>query len=204
MQIDLNNLFSSRYSSDSEPVQFVIQDFRRIHFNGPSDAMCIIDNVADSGEACCFLRLPPGEPRTFRVVLEGKYSVKACTAGGWLLLSAEQELPSYWSPLPFMLRTLDSHGHILTSRTADILSFDITAQQLEVTVTIPAGMYLDWVVWRFPVESPLVDELEKPLILETQTYFTWSSHTLYQKPSDLYAHLLHGHVYENHAVWPRY
>lgn len=206
MQIDLKNLFSGSPSREIEPTQFNTLGLSRTHFDGFNGtvALSIIDNFTESGEACCFLRLPAGEPRIVRFVLEGEYSVKTCAGGGWLLLPAEYELPSYWSPLPFMLRTLDSHGHILKSRTAEILGFDITAQLLDVTVTIPADMYLDWVVWRFPVESALVAELEKPLILETQTYFTWSSHTLYQKPSDLYAHLLHGHVYENHAVWPRY
>jgi hypothetical protein len=204
MQIDLNNLFSSTHSRNIESAQFTILGLSRIHFDVFKDAACIIDSFSESGEVCCFLRLPPGEQRTARFVLEGQYSIKACMAGGWLLIPAEHELPSYWSPLPFMLRALDSHGRILKSRTAEIIGFDATAQRLEVTATIPDGMSLDWVVWRFPVESVLVAELEQLLVLETQAYFTWSSHTLYQKPSDLYAHLLHGHVYENQAVWPRY
>ena len=204
MQIDLNNLFSSTHRRNIESDQFNILGLSRTHFDVFKDAACIIDSFSESGEVCCFLRLPPGEQRTVHFVLEGQYSVKACVAGGWLLLPAEHELPSYWSPLPIMFRALDSLGHILKSRTAEILGFDATIQQLGVTVTIPAGMSLDCVVWRFSAESVLVAELEQLLILESQSYFTWSSHTLYQKPSDLYAHLIQGHVYENHAVWPRY
>ena len=40
--------------------------------------------------------------------------------------------------------------------------------------------------------------------LERQSYFLWSSHTTYERPADVYLHLVNGHVYENHEVWPKY
>ena len=64
---------------------------------------------------------------------------------------------------------------------------------------------LDWVVWQLPAhERDLVEALVRPAVIETQPVFMWSSHTLYQQSADLYAHLVHGHLYENHAVWPRH
>ena len=50
----------------------------------------------------------------------------------------------------------------------------------------------------------MIDDLRYALLLETQCHFLWGSHTLYQRPADVYLHLVHGHIYENRLSWPKY
>jgi hypothetical protein len=76
---------------------------------------------------------------------------------------------------------------------------------LGVTFSVPHEYILDIPIWRLPSsESELIHALQELNNLEKQRYFLWSSHTAYEKPADVYLHLVHGHVYENHEVWPKY
>ncbi|KAF0102863.1 MAG: hypothetical protein FD187_774 [bacterium] len=104
-----------------------------------------------------------------------------------------------------MLRRLDAQGHILAHRQVPIARFEVSTNGLGVTLEVPSGYTLDLAIWHIPGgEDDLIQSLGLIGSLETQRYFLWSSHTAYACPADLYLHLVHGHVYENHEVWPRY
>ncbi|MCI1191734.1 hypothetical protein MOJ79_07755 [Calidifontimicrobium sp. SYSU G02091] len=66
------------------------------------------------------------------------------------------------------------------------------------------GHVLDLVIWRLPANDESTRALMQLSSLERQRYFLWSSHTAYARPADLYLHWVHGHIYENHEVWPKY
>jgi hypothetical protein len=75
---------------------------------------------------------------------------------------------------------------------------------MAVEVQLPAGWCLDWVFWRFkPDVSCIPAALETPLNIEQQQFFLWGSKVNFRLPADVYAFLLHGHVYTNDFVWPR-
>lgn len=86
-----------------------------------------------------------------------------------------------------------------------MVSLDATTHYVKIGLQVSENLTLDCVVWRLPsAELDLIAALNRPSILEIQRYFMWSSHTTYSCPADLYLHLVHGHVYENHTVWPRH
>jgi hypothetical protein len=71
---------------------------------------------------------------------------------------------------------------------------------VESTIELEArsNSYLDCAVWRLPeAATELVVALGRPLVLERQPIFMLSSHTAFRGPGDVYAYLIHGHVYEN-------
>jgi hypothetical protein len=139
------------------------------------------------------------------LVVTGGYRVETPAAGGWLLSPVQSEGDRYWIPQPPRLRRYDRDGHILTHERAEIAGMDVSASALGVTLDIPAGQALDLVVWRFSDgQADLCGALHALSNLERQAYFLWSSHTVYERPADLYLHLVRGHVYENHEVWPKY
>ncbi len=165
----------------------------------------LLDRFSDTGAACAALRFSagPGQRRVLGVA--GGYRVQVPAAGGWLLTPASQGLDAYWIPQQAVLRRLDRDGHILSHRPAAFAGLDVSASGLAVHVLQPEGMALDLVVWRLPAAEPdLLQALQSPSALERQRYFMWSSHTSYARPADLYLHWVHGHVYENHEVWPKY
>lgn len=144
--------------------------------------------------SCQFLRfLAPGEH-----ALPGVTSLQTCPAGGWLLAGKE----SFWLPRLPVARRLDQNGHILEEQLAPILGFRLGEQGLTVSLRPPSGWVVDVVFWH--LSPKLKDELIHLSPLETQAYFLWGSHTQYQKPADLYLHLIHGWVYENRSCWPKY
>lgn len=170
-----------------------------------SASVCLLDRFGELGASCCFLRVSAADTPTARLGISGGYQIAACPSGGWLLKPFAPELPVYWIPQPFAVRALDRDGHILSRKDAELVSFTANTSELSVEVNLPTGRYLDCVVWQFPAsDADIVAGLEQPSVLETQPIFMWSSHTVYRRPADAYLHLVHGHVYENHEVWPRY
>jgi hypothetical protein len=76
---------------------------------------------------------------------------------------------------------------------------------LSTSITILAGQVLDLTVWRFNRDTvSWASELVELLPIETQSYFTYISHTPYRRPADLYLHLIHGFVYESIWAWPKH
>ena len=181
------------------------QGFARNQIDLVDGGQILIDTFHDSGAVCCFLRLAPGTVRIVRFVVSGSYQLNSCPSGGWLLKPSEPEGPSYWIPRPPMARALDSDLHLLRQEVADVSSLDAAPRHLAIAFRIPRDLALDCVVWRLASAEPdLVSALERLVPLETQPCFMWSSHTAYTCPGDVYLHLVHGHVYENHEVWPKY
>ena len=155
--------------------------------------------------ACCFARIDAVAPGSWPLRLPGCHSIASCPAGGWLIEPANNDAPTYWVPQPPRLRRLDADGHILEQRDATVVGLDASASGLALDVALETGWVLDVVMWQFgPAAADLVRELREPLALEVQPWFQWSSHTAFTRAADLYSHLVFGHVYENHAVWPRY
>lgn len=137
-------------------------------------------------------------------MLQGGYRVAGCASGGWLFLPSTNGADSYWLPRAPILRELDGQGHVLEERELVLRDFSISATELAVKLTIPAAWTMDCVMWRFSgAMRDVVEELQQPHTLETQAYFVWGSHTIYQRPADVYLHLTHGHVYENRPSWPK-
>lgn len=165
----------------------------------------IIDSFDDSNACCAFVRFTPKVDATLEIAVAGEYSAASAMAGGWVLRPTDTAPDLYWIPLAPILRKLDTQAHVLTQSTATSEGLEVSASRLSVSVAVPAGHSLDVVIWRIPQgEADLVATLDTLGALERQQYFLWSSHTTYARPADLYQHLVHGHVYENHAVWPRY
>ena len=162
----------------------------------------VLDRFDSGRTACCFARFAaPDHPR-IRLELPGQHRVETTTAGGWLLIPASNDHDTYWLPAPPVLRALDDAGHILAERNAEIIGLQADTTGLAMELSVPAGMVLDVLAWRFPPEAGISEELNRPHALENQSYFLWGSHTAYRRPADVYLHLIHGHVYENRYAWP--
>jgi len=193
-------------------VQRVVEshDFKREKWLIADGSEIIKDSFIPTGIACCFLRLSQSTEGSVRFGFAGNYSLSSCRSGGWLVTSFSQEQPAYWIPQNICLRSLDANKHILTQAVAGTAGFNISDSNVTVECSIPKNLSLDLVFWKIPAEaSKIVSELEQPAALETQPFFMFGSSAFqpsmaYQKPAGLYAHLVHGHVYENHAIWPRY
>lgn len=163
------------------------------------------DIFSRTNAACCFLRFTPGPTREIRITLSGNYGLAACPSGGWLLLPSSGDREAYWLPQSPKLRRLDDHGHVLEEHAAELTGITVSFDELALQLRIPDSWVLDWKIWRIPQDTwQLIDELRDLLPIETQRYFLWSSHTTYQRPADVYLHLIHGHVYENRITWPKY
>lgn len=162
----------------------------------------LLDRFASSGAACGFLRLVGDQWPKIRLGIAGGYRLITSSAGGWLAGPAGEEF-YYWIPQPPMLRLINPNGQILREELADTSRLQITGSSAAFDFHIPAGFCFDVVVWQIPgKEKNLIAELEDFAPLEAQGFFLWGSHTSYRRPSDLYRHLIFGHVYEDRYAWP--
>jgi len=157
----------------------------------------LLDRI--DGVECAFVRVAASAAGTLRYVLPGGGRIEACAAGGWLIRGAGPG--AWWVPVAPRLRRLNATGHILDERNAEIGGLTLSSTELAVTLTVPPDYVIDWLVWRFDTDEDVaaLDSLDP---LETQGYFSWGSHTCYRRPADLYAHLIHGHIYERRYAWP--
>lgn len=154
---------------------------------------------------CMSLRTDEHLDGRLHLALDGAYALQTCSAGGWLLVSDDVTFPAYWAPRWPSNRTTDRDGHILTDAQADLTSVTVGTHQLGVEFELGRGGFFDLVVWRFESRvHQLLDELRHLSAIEEQPAFLWSSHTRYTRPADVYDHLVFGHVYENHTIWPRH
>lgn len=152
------------------------------------------------GAVCCFLRVGDADSgATLR--LSGQYRIESASAGGWLLTSDISEHPFYWLPTHATARRLNDDGHILEEAPAELSGFQVDSDGLSLTVRgANPGCAIDLAVWRLP--AAMAPELKSLSSVETQPVFLWGSHTLYTRPADVYAHLIHGQVYERGFAWP--
>ena len=183
--------------------------FERTHCHLSGDlsgnATLLLDSFPDTGGAsCCFLRIPSGKADSVRCTVKGVSQIESCQSGGWLIKPAEPDLPAYWIPQLPLARKLDAQQRILSEKPVAITGFNISSDELSIEMEIPGDMNLDWTIWRFPAkDSGICASLDRPLVLETQPIFLWTSQTCFQSPADLYLYLVHGHVYVNRFIWPR-
>lgn len=173
--------------------------------SGPDDQISWVrDGYPEFAADCVFVRIASDGSLSCRFELGGGYRIESCTAGGWLLRTDNSGLPLYWVPQIPVLRTLDAQQRILTEQDAQLLAISADSNMLSTRIDIVAGQVLDLTLWRFNSEvETWVRELDELLPLETQSYFTYASHTSYSRPADLYRHLIHGFVYEAVWAWPK-
>jgi len=191
--------------ADTEPEHAVNSAcFERIQWDSFNKATLILDRFPDeTGASCCFLRIPPGDEQMIRFIVKGGYQAVACLSGGWLLKPVEATLPSYWIPQAPVLRTFDSSDRILSENSVSLAGFMASSSELTVDIETPGNMHLDITVWRFlPEATYILEALERPLVLETQSIYLWNSQTGYKALADVYLYLVHGHVYTNRFIWP--
>jgi len=204
LQINLRSLFLSAQDHSSPPL-IDSQAFTRATLALAGTASVLQDCFAESRAAVSFLRIAGNDAAQASIHVDGGYQLDRCAAGGWLVSPLDCSRDSYWIPQAANLRKLDQDGHILAHQQAQPAGFHVSPSRLAVTLDIPRDRVLDITAWRLPANEPeLARSLQTLSTLERQRYFLWSSHTVYQRPADVYLHLAHGHVYENHEVWPKY
>jgi hypothetical protein len=165
----------------------------------------ILDCFLDTTASCGFIRLLPADAQVVKIIVKGGYRLTSISSGGWLLEPHSRHLSAYWIPQPPYLRQIDSNGHILSQRDAEIIGLQVTDAISSVEMRIPSGYFMDLVIWHIPPnEYNFLTELTTQNVIETQTYFIYASHTSYRRVSDIYLHLIHGSVYGNNFSWPRY
>ena len=173
----------------------------RLVIRASADLETRLDIFSQTEASCCFVRFTPGRARNIRITLSGSHDLSTCPSGGWLLLPSGGNDDAYWLPQPPRLRRLDEHGHVLEERAVELTGISVSRTELALQVKIPHDWALDWIVWRLPSGTPSqVEELCSGFPIETQKYFFWGSHKPYQRPADVYLHLIHGHVYENRVA----
>jgi hypothetical protein len=166
-------------------------------------ATLIRDEFPDvPGASCGFIRLSRGPARIARFVVDGTHMLESCSSGGWLLRSVDEASSSYWLPQRPVLRTVDSHGRILSEQPASLVGLGASSAGVTLDVEVADDSHLDCALWRLPPDAgDLLDDLRRPLVLEMQPVFMWGSHTALRGPADVYRYLVNGLVYENRFEW---
>ena len=179
---------------------------KRLTLHTAADRETKLDIFSNNTTSCAFVRFTPGRDRNIGFVLKGAYRVTTCASGGWMLLPTRDgdDLDSYWLPQAPRLRRLDKLGHVLEERDVQFSGITLSPFELALQVRILADQAMDWTIWRLPrTARNVVGELRDLLPIETQAHFLWGSHTRYQRPADVYLHLIHGNVYETRFSWPK-
>ena len=109
-----------------------------------------------------------------------------------------------WVPVAPALRQLADCGQIVEERDAEIAAVRNDEGRTVIEIEKPEGFVLDVAVWE--LGKDLARELDAAPAhdAERRRHFLWGSHTTFARPSDLYRHLVFGHVYENRRQWPHY
>lgn len=197
--IDLTSIFSRQReaASDRDPEPL---GFSRMNSGTELGASILIDHFPESSAACAFIRCDSSG--TTRLHLDGEYCIAKCSAGGWMLKPSRSTDDFFWLPAYPTTRRLDRQGHIISHAAAQVTSAEINPESISIAFENTDANVVDIVVWRLPADFST--DIEKLDHTERRPYFLWSSHTAYSAPSDMYLHLVFGHVYENHEVWPKY
>ncbi|MDP3872675.1 MAG: hypothetical protein Q8Q80_08430 [Methyloversatilis sp.] len=197
--IDLTSLFARQREVASDRGS-KSPGFNRLDYTTDSGVSVLIDSFAESTAACVFIRCTSSG--SIRLSLEGEYRFARCAAGGWLLKPYRITDDFFWLPAPPMSRSLDHHGHILSHKPALVSGAEVSPEFVSLEFENTDTNVVDIVVWKLP--EYLLADLQQLDHMERRPYFLWSSHTAYKIPADVYLHLVNGHVYENHEVWPKY
>ncbi len=201
--IDIAGLFDRGVSSTASQLRVSLQGAQREEWCGDGIDRLSLDRFNLAEASCCFLRLAAAAKRHVGLRLPGSYHLQACEGGGWILEPQGTENCSYWVPQTAVLRKLSQNGHILEEEAQTPSHVALTGGLSSVGFEIPAGWSLDLVLWRISrEEKTFAAELSRLAAIEKQPIFLWGSHTTYSRPSDIYLHLVFGHVYENRFAWP--
>jgi hypothetical protein len=201
---DLQQLFEP--APDSAFQQLLQSEtFSRTRHELGAGATLLLDIFPEiEGASCLFLRLEEDEALTLRFTAQGEYRMIACPSGGWMLKPTQADRPSYWIPQAPLMRSYDTAGRILSEKPTTMVGFEATSTSVSIELQTIGDMHLDLTVWRFaPEAASVATELERPLTLESQPVFFWTSQTVFQEPADVYLYLIHGQVYTNRFIWPR-
>ena len=193
-EIELDKLFAVASTSPADREHF----FHRTR-RDDDGVERIVDTFADSDARCAFLRCAAGQ--SIRLKVSGPHRISVCAGGGWLVTPEQAEHDTvFWIPQAPRLRRLDADGHIRFHAPASLESVTANARELSVSLGAVDDAGIDVVAWRLP--SAIASGLESLNAIEMAPVFLWSSHTRYTRPADVFLHLIHGHVYENHEVDP--
>ncbi len=163
----------------------------------------LIDTFEGHPARCVFFRSDTHHTNNLCFAISGEYKISACASGGWLVLPADEQNPTYWSPQIPKVRQSDDQGHILFEIDAQINDIRVSPTKTAISFTLGNEGYLDWGIWQIDSDGgDIIESLAEPAYIETQSYFLWGSHTRYRRPADLYLHLIHGYIYENNFSWP--
>jgi hypothetical protein len=165
----------------------------------------LFDRFSQNNATCAFIRFKPDVFRLITLDAGENHSIKSCEAGGWLFEPDSPEGFVYWVPISPVWRNLDHQLHITRFGQNEVTAVEVSPSGLKVSFSTKSGGFTDLVIWR--IERKVFDCLEKVQEADPSArkhIFLWSSHTTYSRPSDIYLHLVHGYVYENHEVWPKY
>lgn len=176
---------------------FASTRFMRVRFSDALHPASSFLNDRIAGTTCVFYRINNGR---LAVAIEGGYSARSTPAGGWLLSPSGAAHPSYWLPGLPAARVMDADGHLLRERVALIDAVNVSAERLQISIAESHGA-VDMIAWRL-TDSSFVDELLDLASIERLAWYQWGSHTTFERPADLYKHLIHGHIYENRTQWP--
>ncbi|MDP1636699.1 MAG: hypothetical protein Q8L62_01200 [Candidatus Nitrotoga sp.] len=200
--VDVPQLFMRTTTTETLLETVGISRQRTIFSELGLEVLC--DELPQHGANCCFMRLTSSAPiNALTLDLSGGYSFRAVGGGGWVLKSDAPSAPDYWIPRCPMARRLDIDGHILAEREVPLTAFTLRHDCANVTLEKLAVEELDLVLWKLAdhAYTSVLDDLSP---LERQPYFIYASHTRYSRPADIYTHLVHGTIYGNVAVWPKY
>lgn len=198
--IQLGDLFSA--TSGAETLS--LQEFNRHNLWLDENTSLVRDGYPEFGVDCVFIRVASEKNLTCRLELTGGYRIACCAAGGWFLRTDDSDLPLYWIPQTPVLRTLDTHLRILAEQDAQLNAISADSNLLSTSISLLAGQVLDLTLWRFKSDPETwASELDDLFPIETQSHFTYASHSAYTKPADIYRHLIHGLVYETAWAWPK-
>jgi len=163
----------------------------------------VLDEFTKFGVRCGFLRIPGDHKGLIRLTIPGNHRISSCLSGGWLVKPESKNNSSYWFPQAPVPRLVTANGHIAKEIVGNARGFNFSVRSAGFEFEITPEYVLDLVAWEIPPqEEEILAGLKRHTTLETQPIFLWGSHTVYQRPADIYRHLIFGHVYENRYQWP--
>jgi len=198
----LDALFGGRSAHEQGLALCVAGADRRI--SGDSDVSTVVDSLTEGHVSVAMHRITMRRPAESAVGVHGTYALVKVDAGGWLLVSDDDRRPEFWLPRSPVARQVSANGHVMGEAPAELRALATIGTGLQAKFYAIEGSVLDIVAWRFSGSSDrhLQRELSHSTPLEAQAWYLWGTHDIYTKPADLYAHMIHGGIYEARYAWP--
>ncbi len=191
--LNIEEAFSSHAA-----IEVKLTNAQRTHLPRDPWGASLLDQFPGLEAACLFLSPPATD--SYELVLPGHYGLEPANAGGWWLLPSQTGDPRYWIPVPPTLCRMDDLGRIFEEAPAPLHTFAPNNESTRIVLGGDRTLSLHLCLWRLP--DTLAEELEHPLVVERQAWFSLGSHSAWQRPSDLYTYLEQGWVHENRRLWP--